>query len=169
MERKYKILLGAAFAGILLLAVFFAGMVPLIFVCYLIIRPSAMADKSPAAALLELRSHIPDDALLICHRSMVHAAAWTLKRPDLLLAVSMGELDYGLSYPEAADRFLELPEYQALLLASERPAVVYLAREGAAAYLPENVPAPEKFHAGGVDLYYFAPRGKQSQSAQGVH
>ncbi len=150
------------------LAAFFIGMVPLIFVGNLIIRPSAMEDKSPAAALLELRSRIPDDALLICHRSMVHAAAWTLKRPDLLLAVSMGEFDYGLSYPEAADRFLDFSEYQALLLAPERPAVVYLARKGASAYLPENAPAPETFHAGGVDLYYFAPRGKHSQPAQGV-
>ncbi len=147
------------------LTVFFAGMAPVIFLGSLAVRPSALGDKTPAAALLELRPLIPDDALLVCHRSMAHAAAWTLKRADLLLAFSRGELEYGLSYPGAGRRFLELPEYQKLLLSKNRPAVAYLVYEGGPVHLPENAPEPVKYHAGGVDLYYFPPSG----SASGPH
>ena len=53
--------------------------------------------------LSECGAEITPDTLIIAHGSNVHAVCYTFHRTDLVLNVP-GELDYGLTYPEAGDR-----------------------------------------------------------------
>ena len=51
----------------------------------------------------ECGEEITPDTLIIAHGSNVHAVCYTFHRNDLVMNVS-GELDYGLTYPDAAGR-----------------------------------------------------------------
>lgn len=110
------------------LAAFFAGMVPLVIAGELAIPESAFGDKTPEKALRALRQYLPADAIVVAHRSMTHASAWCWDRPDVKIFAAVGELEYGLGYPDAAGRFLSLPDYNQLLRQSSRPAVVFIGR-----------------------------------------
>lgn len=53
--------------------------------------------------LAECGEEITPDTLVIAHGSNVHAVCYTFHRNDLVMNVP-GELDYGLTYPDAEDR-----------------------------------------------------------------
>ena len=52
--------------------------------------------------------------MLVSDANLIRAIAWTFKRTDIYL-VARGEVGYGLSYPEHADRMLGIAGLRKLL------------------------------------------------------
>lgn len=75
-----------------------------IFVASFFLVPQSVYDARCISGFLEeCRDEITPDTLIIAHGSNVHAVCYAYHRNDLVMNVP-GELDYGLTYPEAADR-----------------------------------------------------------------
>jgi 4-amino-4-deoxy-L-arabinose transferase len=64
----------------------------------------SMEVFAPSTAIAHYAT-TPADALLVSDASLAGAVSWELKRKDVYV-VNPGEMDYGLSYPEASDRKL---------------------------------------------------------------
>jgi 4-amino-4-deoxy-L-arabinose transferase len=75
----------------------------------------ALDNFAPAAAVA--RYVAGTDAVVVSDAPLFGTAAWVLKRNDIYVA-SPGEIDYGLSYPEARQRLLDGPAFGALLEAN---------------------------------------------------
>jgi len=75
-----------------------------IFVSSFFLVPQSVYDARCISEFLEeCRDEITPDTLIIAHGSNVHAVCYAYHRKDLVMNVP-GELEYGLTYPEAADR-----------------------------------------------------------------
>ena len=75
----------------------------------------AIDNFAPAAAVA--RYAAGTDTVVVSDAPLFGTAAWVLKRTDIYVA-SPGEIDYGLSYPEAKQRLLDGPAFAALLEAN---------------------------------------------------
>ena len=71
----------------------------------MVVPNSTLAGRSPIALIEEVKPMITPETLLVTDTNVVRAVAWTLKRTDMLL-LQHGELTYGLTYPEAKDRYI---------------------------------------------------------------
>lgn len=143
------------------LAIFFAGMAPLVIFGQWAMPESAFGDKSPERALRQLRRQLPPGAIVVSHRGIAHAVAWSWEKPDLLLAVSEGEFDYGLTYPESKQRCLSVADYQGLLRRADRPPVVYVSREKSMTYLAPDQREPEPIVIADVAIRIFPPATRE--------
>ena len=65
--------------------------------------------KAPGPLLERHLQESRPDSLIIAGSSSFRAACWYLKREDIYLLGSRGELEYGLTYPDASGRLLTLP------------------------------------------------------------
>lgn len=81
--------------------------VPLFMLSMLAAPMRFFEGKAQGVILKKIAAQIPPDATVIAHRNIIHATCWELKRHDIYLLGSPGELDYGLKYPEAKGRFVE--------------------------------------------------------------
>ena len=72
----------------------------------------ALDNFAPSAAVTRYASG--DNTVIVSDAPLFGTAAWVLKRSDVYVA-SPGEIDYGLSYPEAKERLLDGPKFAALL------------------------------------------------------
>lgn len=71
--------------------------------------PDLVIEQSAPGRLLEKHSaQIQPDTVIISCEDAVGAANWFLKRDNVYLMAAAGELDYGLNYPEAAERRLDI-------------------------------------------------------------
>ncbi len=71
--------------------------------------PGFVIEKSAPGRLLEKRQYqIKPDAVIIADEEAVGAACWNIKRDDVYLLRSAGELTYGMHYKGAADRLLDV-------------------------------------------------------------
>jgi 4-amino-4-deoxy-L-arabinose transferase len=59
------------------------------------------------------------NTIVVSDAPLFGTAAWALKRTDVYVA-SPGEIEYGLSYPEARERLLDGPKFGALLAENRR-------------------------------------------------
>ena len=75
----------------------------------------ALDNFAPAGAVA--RYAAGTDTVVVSDAPLFGTAAWVLKRTDIYVA-SPGEIDYGLSYPEARPRLLDGPAFAALLEAN---------------------------------------------------
>ncbi len=108
----------------------------------LAIPDSAMSARSASPFLASHRQDVPDDAVLFADASRVAAVCWFYKRNDVVLLGSRGELDYGLGYPDAAGRFVDVRDLQTLIgQKSERPIALVTVRDTYEQYA-HRVPAP---------------------------
>ncbi len=92
---------GVALAGVALL-------VPL----HLALPQRALDNFAPAGAVARYATGA--DAVVVSDAPLFGTVAWVLKRNDIYMA-SPGEIEYGLSYPEAKQRLLDGPGFAALL------------------------------------------------------
>ncbi|MEZ5565670.1 MAG: phospholipid carrier-dependent glycosyltransferase [Gammaproteobacteria bacterium] len=99
---------------------------PLLFVIPFAIPNATRATKMPGEVLANMARNLPADALVISDGVFVRAVGWTLKRDDIYL-LSPGELEYGLSYPEARSRLLTAGSLQRLLAATREARAVFIA------------------------------------------
>ena len=86
--------------GIVILTV-----VPLFAFMNLVVPHSTLARLSPITIIEKEKHRIKPDTILVSDSNVIRAVAWELKRTDIHL-LQKGELTYGLSYPDAKDRFL---------------------------------------------------------------
>jgi 4-amino-4-deoxy-L-arabinose transferase len=96
---------GIAIAGVALVA-------PL----HVALPRQALDNFAPGAAVARLTAGSPDD-VVVSDAPLFGTVAWVLKRTDVYVA-SPGEIDYGLSYPEARSRLLDGTAFAALLAAN---------------------------------------------------
>lgn len=94
-------------------AVSFA-VIPLFAFMNLVVPHSTLAGLSPISIIEKEKQRINPETLLVSDSNVVRAVAWVLKRTDIYL-LQKGELTYGLSYPDAKDRFLGPAGLDALL------------------------------------------------------
>ena len=81
----------------------------LLFVVSHYIIPSTVAEKKmPGILLKNYHQKISNDTKIISDSKSVGAVCWYLKRNDVYLLKEGGELDYGLRYPDALGRILDL-------------------------------------------------------------
>jgi 4-amino-4-deoxy-L-arabinose transferase len=91
-----------------------ASVIPLFLSLNLALPAQVVDRKAPEDFFRQAASRLGPNAVIVSDSSVVHAAAWTLKRDDLYL-VDQGELDYGLHYPEHSGRLLDAAGFAALL------------------------------------------------------
>ena len=75
----------------------------------------ALDNVAPARAVARYAAGA--DAVVVSDAPLFGTAAWALKRNDIYV-MSAGEIDYGLSYPDARRRLLDGPAFAALLEAN---------------------------------------------------
>jgi 4-amino-4-deoxy-L-arabinose transferase len=98
-------------------------------------------SKTPVPFLEAAAGPIDRDTLLIADGDLFGALAWYAKRDDVYLVMSRGEISYGLSYPDAADRYLDAQRFRALLAANRpRHEVLIFCTQQSAASLALLVP-----------------------------
>lgn len=88
--------------------------IPLFAFMNLVVPHSTLAGLSPIAIIEKEKHQITPDTILVSDSNVVRAVAWVLKRTDIYM-LQKGELTYGLSYPDAKDRFLGLAGLDKLL------------------------------------------------------
>lgn len=108
------------------LACFACGALP-VFASVLVLVPAVGSDRFPLAFLREAVDELPADPIVVAQDNLLHAACWLLERDDVLALGWPGEFEYGLSWPDAAGRHLEIEELRALLLdpMRTRPVVAF--------------------------------------------
>ncbi len=161
------IVVGTVWGGVLIwsrrfpererLLFFFGGLIPLICAGQLAIPHEALESKAPAAALQLAARRFPDpEQIVVTHPSLMHAVAYELQRPDLLVRGS-SELNYGFSFePGRAINPLELNQ---LLNRERRPAVLFIARGVDERDLPGRIPPIDaEFVHEGIRVVHFGAR-----------
>ncbi len=90
------------------------AMLPLFFVIHFSLPEQVRQRIMPGPFLDQFRDRVSDDTVLVTDNSVVRAVDWYFKRDDAFL-IGQGELAYGLSYPDAAQRYLDSDAFDALL------------------------------------------------------
>ncbi|PKE30250.1 lipid IV(A) 4-amino-4-deoxy-L-arabinosyltransferase [Rahnella sp. AA] len=80
------------------------------------IPQKVMDSKQPQAFLTKNLALLQDSRYVLTDNvGVATAVAWTLKRSDILMFDEKGELQYGLSYPDAKDSFVDSASFPAWL------------------------------------------------------
>ncbi len=112
-----------------MIAVFLFGFAPVIF-CGLQAVPTALlGNKAPETGIRKCLKQIPvrPDDIVLVDRNSLTAAAWILKRSDLIVIGKPGELEYGFkNYPEYASRHYPESELPAVIEQSRPHRVIYI-------------------------------------------
>ncbi|MBF0118110.1 MAG: phospholipid carrier-dependent glycosyltransferase [Desulfobacterales bacterium] len=87
-----------------------------LFLAYNFAVPDIILDNKSAENFL--KSHIknlPENSLIVSGDDPMHAVCWFSKRNDIYLFVDASEISYGLNYPDAKHRFLNLEKFLSLI------------------------------------------------------
>lgn len=109
----------------------FATIVTPVFLAWNFVIPElTLGKKTPGTFLLSQKNNIDKDAILVTDDTSAHAVAWYYQRDDLYL-IGKGELEYGLSYPDAKHRYIDSGKLSGWILemARERPVVIIYNRK----------------------------------------
>jgi len=78
--------------------------------------PTAFLPTIGIQGILESEQHyIEPDTIIVANARSMHAVCYVYKRNDVFLFQDQGEVTYGLSYPEAEDRYLKVPALQSMI------------------------------------------------------
>jgi len=85
------------------------GLSPFLFflIIHFIIPQLTIVSKIPGIVLEKYRDRV-NDAVIISDEKTIGAACWYLRRNDIYLLENGGELNYGLNYPEASNRLIDI-------------------------------------------------------------
>ena len=87
--------------------------------------------------------HIETDSIIVADMKTLHGVCYVYKRIDVHFLGDQGEVAYGLSYPEAVNRSLDVPELKSLIAQrGSRPAALILRSEPDEAWR-NDVPEPD--------------------------
>ena len=115
--------------------------------------PDLVMERSAPGRLLEKHQYlIKPDTVIIAGEKAVGAACWNLKRDDLYLLRSAGELSYGMQYKGAADRLLD-EKTATRLIARNRGKTMLIARAKEIKDLHNVLPEPANQDDSGLEGY----------------
>ena len=120
--------------------------------------PQKVRDsKQPLSFVSALRERLAGSRYLLADNPGVASAiAWTLRRSDITLYDAKGEVQYGLSYPDARARYVDGAAFAGWLQAHRRHgrvAVIVMLNSGEKA--PDaTMPTPDERYRQGRLLYY---------------
>jgi len=85
-------------------------MAPLLifFVGHFTIPDLTIESKSPGVLLERHKQDIADGDVILSDENSIRAVCWYFERNDVFLIEGAGELDYGLTYADAAGRLLDM-------------------------------------------------------------
>ncbi len=130
------------------IALFIAGPLVLLVSAHHVMPEQFIVKKAPGAFLVSQAAAVAPDTRLISDNDMVHAVCWFYKRSDVYLFDSKGELEYGLSYPDSARRFLD--ESNCVAMAREAAArTVIITITNTYEDWTQRLPAPAAVASGG--------------------
>jgi 4-amino-4-deoxy-L-arabinose transferase len=89
--------------------ILFVGLSPFLFflIIHFVIPDSSIASKVPGV-LLENYRNLSDDTIVISDENSITAVCWYFRRNNVYLLHGGGELDYGLAYPDASHRLIDI-------------------------------------------------------------
>ncbi|MDR2243866.1 MAG: lipid IV(A) 4-amino-4-deoxy-L-arabinosyltransferase [Burkholderiales bacterium] len=105
------------------------------------------ATKQPQYFINDIRAELADSHTILSNNVGVAAGlAWEMKRSDILLFARKGELEYGLSYADSAERFVSAEQFPDWLnVARQHGHVSLLLLDGRPEWLPppDSVATPK--------------------------
>jgi 4-amino-4-deoxy-L-arabinose transferase len=89
------------------------------------ILPASIENRKAPGAFLERHAPtIPAEAIIVSDEALAASVCWYYKRRDVYLLLDGGELRYGLGYPDAAYRLLNLDQFESLRRSSSRDVIL---------------------------------------------
>jgi len=137
----------------------FATIITPVFLAWNFVIPElTLGKKTPGAFLMSHKNNINNDTILVTDDTSAHAVAWYYQRDDLYL-IGTGELEYGLSYPDAEHRYIEPGKLNGWILekSRERPLVVIYNRKQRTRF-DKAIPAYAMKNEYGSFILWFIPR-----------
>jgi 4-amino-4-deoxy-L-arabinose transferase len=98
--------------------------------------PTGEVSKTPERWLAQHVDPVPADAIVVADRNLVHAVCWHLRRADVYVLGSAGELRYGLERPDQRARWLDNAALEALIRDSARTRPVVVIGRTGRSFLP---------------------------------
>lgn len=116
----------------------------LMFGIHLAVPETFINRKAPEAFLRQFADRVPPEAAVVTDNNLVHLVCWVYKRHDVYLLDSRGELEYGLSYPDARERLLTVDTFNELIRqhAPEGPVVLIAEKRDLEKYWKGRIPEP---------------------------
>lgn len=117
----------------------------------------ALLRNSPVPFILENADRISPDALIVSRATPIKSVCWALKRDDIFLLDSGGELSYGFSREDQRSRNLDLDDFDRMVSENKgKRQVVLILDERRYKRLKDRLPAPDTIMKSGEDGYIFA-------------
>jgi 4-amino-4-deoxy-L-arabinose transferase len=115
-----------------------------LFALFSTVLPNTTIDsKMPARFMEQLAPKVTDDMVLIAdYPDTMSALNWYLKRSDVYLTKSMGEVDYGLKYEDSKHRYIEWDQLDDFIKEKQLTSPVLLHFRDLPP-LPEGFPKPD--------------------------
>jgi 4-amino-4-deoxy-L-arabinose transferase len=110
--------------------------------------------KSPGPILEKYRQSVTRDNIIISDENSLRAVCWYLKRSDVYILGGAGEMDYGLTYPDAKGRQIDA-KTAADLIQKNRGKTILIARVKNAGQLHNQFPIPVFQDQNGPTGYVF--------------
>ena len=110
--------------------------------------------KSPGPILEKYRQSVTRDNIIISDENSLRAVCWYLKRSDVYILGGAGEMDYGLTYPDAKGRQIDA-KTAADLIQKNRGKTILIARVKNAGQLHNQFPTPVFQDQNGPTGYVF--------------
>ena len=127
---------------------------PLLITIDYIIPEQGLELKSPGILLEQYKDRITDDTLIISDGNVIRAADWYFKRDNIYL-ISVGELDYGLHYPDSAYKLLDQMQFSALMSKSENRPIIMVCNPTCDEKFSNLLPATASKHTlGDFELWH---------------
>ena len=101
------------------------GTVPMFALIPLYVPELIYAGKMPGTFIQEQVATIPEDTIVATDATLLGSASWYFKRTDIYLVGSMGEYQYGLSYPDASMRHIPSEDFHQFIQRAERPVAYF--------------------------------------------
>lgn len=134
------------------------GFAPVLFFLgtHFLLPDTVLMHKAPSRLLAQPQINIQPNDLVVSDDKTLHAVCWTLRRNDIYLIGSFGELGYGIAHQTEGNRALDGNAMHALI--RENPGrVVFIGKAKDLPHWQALFPRPSQSH-GGVDSGFFVWR-----------
>ncbi|RLT09698.1 MAG: phospholipid carrier-dependent glycosyltransferase [Planctomycetota bacterium] len=114
-----------------------------IFVTGTLCSPTEISSSLGIQGFLESeKQHLQPNTLVVANTKTMHAVCYVYQREDVYLCMDQGEVAYGLSYPEAEHRFLDVLELHAMVTQRGPQRVVVVMESQRGDPLRDQLPLP---------------------------
>jgi len=128
-----------------------------LFLLFWAIIPNRSIDsKMPANFIEEVKPLVTEQTILVAdYPTTMSTLNWYLKRDDVYLVNSKGEVAYGLSYPDAANRFIELKNLSKFIQTKQQESDILIFTRGLKLKTSELPQSTQSFERGRFRALYF--------------